>query len=145
MRKLYRSEKDKWVAGVVGGLSEYLAVDSTILRIAYIIFTLASAGAGIIGYILAVLIIPRPPMGHEPPPAATNQGGLPPMPETSSSPSSTRPNNAPMVVGLILVGLGILFLFNNFIDIHWQLFWPAILIVIGLLLLGKALMGEGKS
>ena len=145
MRKLYRSEKDKWIAGVVGGLSEYLAVDSTILRIAYIIFTLASAGAGIIGYILAVLIIPRPPMGHEPPPAATTQGGSTPMLEASSSPSSTRPNNAPMVVGLILVGLGILFLFNNFIDIHWHLFWPAILIVIGLLLLGKALMGEKKS
>jgi len=145
MRKLYRSEKDKWIAGVVGGLSEYLAVDSTILRIAYIIFTLASAGAGIIGYILAVLIIPRPPMGHEPPPAATTQGGSTPMLEASSSPSSKHPNNAPMVVGLILVGLGILFLFNNFIDIHWHLFWPAILIVIGLLLLGKALMGEKKS
>ncbi len=145
MRKLYRSEKDKWIAGVLGGLGEYLDVDATLLRIAYIVFTIASAGAGVIGYILALIIIPKPPMGHQPTPAATTEGGSTPMSETSSSQSAPRSNNAPMVVGLILVGLGVLFLFNNFIDIHWHLFWPAILIVIGLLLLGRALTGEKKS
>ena len=68
------------------------------------------------------------------------------MTETSSASQSTdRPGNAPMVVGIILVGLGVLFLFNNFIDIHWHLFWPAILIIIGLVLLGKAVMGEKKN
>ena len=146
MRKLYRSEKNKWIAGVLGGLGEYLDVDSTILRIAYIVFTLASAGAGAIGYILAVIVIPKPPMGYQPPSTAKTEGGSTPMTETSSaSQSASRPGNAPMVVGIILVGLGILFLFNNFIDIHWHLFWPAILIVIGLVLLGKALMGEKKN
>ena len=145
MRKLYRSEKDKWIAGVLGGLAEYLDVDSTILRIAYIVFTLASAGAGAIGYILAVIIIPKPPMGHQPPSTAATEGGPTPRSETSSPQNARRSNNAPMVVGLILVGLGVLFLFNNFIDIHWHLFWPAILIVIGLVLLGRALMGEKKS
>lgn len=146
MRKLYRSEKDKWIAGVLGGLGEYLDVDATILRIAYIVFTIASAGAGIIGYILAVIVIPKSPMGHQPPQEAKTEGGSTSMAETSSpSQSADRRSNAPMVVGIILVGLGVLFLFNNFIDIHWHLFWPAILIVIGLVLLGKALMGEKKS
>jgi len=146
MRKLYRSEKDKWIAGILGGLGEYLNIDATILRIAYIVFTLASAGAGIIGYILAVIIIPKPPMGYQSPQAAKTEGGSTPMTETSpASQNADRPRNAPLVVGIILVGLGVLFLFNNFIDIHWHLFWPAILIVIGLVLLGKALMGEKKS
>jgi len=146
MRKLYRSEKDKWIAGVLGGLGEYLGVDAALLRLAFIVFSLATGVVpGIIGYILAVLIIPKPPMGYQPPPAATREGGSTPMTETSSSQNSTRSRNPSMVVGLILVGLGILFLFNNFIDIHWHLFWPAILIVIGLVLLGKALTGEKKN
>lgn len=145
MRKLYRSEKDKWIAGVLGGLGEYLDVDSTILRIAYIVFTLASAGAGLIGYLLAILIIPRPPLGYPSPSATTTEGGSRPMSETSPSQSAPRPGNPSLVVGLVLIGFGILFLFNNFIDIRWHLFWPAILIVLGLVLLGKALMGEKKD
>ncbi len=67
------------------------------------------------------------------------------MSETSPSQSASRPGNPSMVVGLVLIGFGVLFLFNNFIDIRWHLFWPAILIVIGLVLLGKALMGEKKG
>jgi hypothetical protein len=127
-------------------LGEYLGVDATLLRLAFIVFCLATGGVpGIIGYILAVIIIPKPPMGQQPPPAATAEGGSTPMTETGSSHSQARSNNPSMVVGLILVGLGILFLFNNFIDIHWHLFWPAILIVIGLVLLGKALVGGKRG
>ncbi len=146
MRKLYRSEKNKWIAGVLGGLGEYLGVDATLLRLAFIVFCLATGGVpGIIGYILAVIIIPKPPMGYQPQPATTMEGGITSMPEATSSQSASRSGNPSIVVGLILVGLGILFLFNNFIDIHWHLFWPAILIVIGLILLGKALLEEKKS
>ncbi|HXF48860.1 MAG TPA: PspC domain-containing protein [Verrucomicrobiae bacterium] len=146
MRKLYRSEKDKWIGGVLGGLGEYLGVDSTLLRLAFIVFCLATGGVpGIIGYILAVIIIPKPPASSQTLSSTATEGGSTPMTETASSQNPTRPNNPSMVVGFILVGLGILFLFNNFIDIHWHLFWPAVLIVIGLVLLGKALTGEKKG
>jgi len=146
MRKLYRSQKDKWIAGVLGGLGEYLGVDATLLRLAFIVFCLATGGVpGIIGYILAVIIIPKSPAGYQPSPSTGTEGGTAPMSESTSSQTPARSNNPSMVVGLILIGLGILFLFNNFIDIHWHLFWPAILIVIGLVLLGKALAGEKKS
>ena len=146
MRKLYRSEKNKWIAGVLGGLGEYLGVDATLLRLAFIVFCLATGGVpGIIGYILAVIIIPKPPMGHQASSSTGTEGGITPMSESASPQSPARSNNPSIVVGFILVGLGVLFLFNNFIDIHWHLFWPAILIVIGLVLLGKALTGEKKS
>lgn len=146
MRKLYRSEKDKWIGGILGGLGEYLGMDSTLLRLAFIVFCLATGGVpGIIGYILAVIIIPKPPAGYQTPSLTTTEEGSTPMTETASSQSPTRSNNPSIVVGFVLVGLGILFLFNNFIDIHWHLFWPAILIVIGLVLLGKALAEEKKS
>ena len=137
MRKLYRSDREKWIAGVLGGLGEYLGIDPTILRIAYIIFSIASGGfPGIVGYILAVIIIPKPPLGYQPA-AATPETA--PSAQASSTAEAEKPSNAPLVVGIILIAIGALFLFNNFIDIRWHLFWPAILIILGLLLFGKAL------
>ncbi|RJQ32333.1 PspC domain-containing protein [Candidatus Parcubacteria bacterium] len=60
--KIYRSRKDRMVAGVMGGLGEYLDVDPTILRLIWIGVT-AFTGflPGIIAYIIAVLIIPLKP------------------------------------------------------------------------------------
>ncbi len=142
MRKLYRSEKDKWIAGVLGGLGEYLSIDPTILRIAFIIFSIASGVLpGIVGYVLAIIVIPKPPMGYEPRPAASEAGGQSP-PAPAGTAESPKSSNAPLVVGVILIALGALFLFNNFVDIRWHLFWPAILIILGLLLLGKALFNN---
>jgi phage shock protein C len=146
VRKLYRSEKDKWIAGVLGGLGEYIGADATLLRVAFIVFCLVTGVVpGVIGYLLAVIIIPKSPTGHQTPTSTGTEGGVAPMTETGSSQSPARSNNPSVVVGLILIGLGILFLFNNFIDIRWHLFWPAVLIVIGLVLLGKAMMGEKKA
>ena len=59
-KKLYRSTTDKKIAGVCGGLAEYPSVDSTIIRLivaAAVIF----AGAGLLAYIIAALIIPVKP------------------------------------------------------------------------------------
>ncbi|MBN2319997.1 MAG: PspC domain-containing protein [Acidobacteria bacterium] len=62
MKKLYRSSYDKMLGGVFGGLGEYLEVDSTILRLTYVLLTAFTALLpGIIGYIIAVIIIPSHP------------------------------------------------------------------------------------
>ncbi len=55
-RKLMLSAEDKKIAGVCGGLAEYLEVDSTLVRVGWVL--LALAGFGLIGYPLAWLIIP---------------------------------------------------------------------------------------
>ena len=56
-KRLYRIEKGKKIAGVCGGIAEYLDVDPTIIRLLWILFT-ACAGSGIIAYIVAALIMP---------------------------------------------------------------------------------------
>ena len=58
-KKLYRSNVDKKIAGVCGGLAEYLNVDSTVIRLAWALVTLF-AGAGLIAYIVAALVMPNP-------------------------------------------------------------------------------------
>lgn len=60
-KRLYRS-RDKMVGGVCAGLAEYMEVDPTLIRLAYVglsVFT--AAFPGIICYILAIIIIPLEP------------------------------------------------------------------------------------
>jgi phage shock protein C len=56
-RKLKRSNKDKMLGGVCGGLGEYLNIDPTIVRLIFIILALAG-GPGILIYIILWLIMP---------------------------------------------------------------------------------------
>ena len=58
-KKLYRSEDNKVIAGVCGGLGEFLDADPTIIRLLWAIATLVSVGVGIIAYLLAWIIIPE--------------------------------------------------------------------------------------
>lgn len=55
--KLYRSDTDRMICGVCGGLGEYFHVDATIIRLLWTI--LAFTGSGILAYIIAAIIIPR--------------------------------------------------------------------------------------
>lgn len=58
MKRLYRSSRDKQIAGICGGLGEYLNVDSNLIRILMILFFVLSGFVGIIVYLIAWLIIP---------------------------------------------------------------------------------------
>lgn len=59
-RRLYRSRKDRKIAGVCGGLAEYFNVDPTLIRIVWAVLVLG-AGTGIIAYLLFWLIVPEAP------------------------------------------------------------------------------------
>lgn len=65
MKKLYKSDKDKIFAGVLGGIGEYFNVDPTILRLGYILITVLSHFfPALIVYLIAVLIVPKRPTVH---------------------------------------------------------------------------------
>lgn len=57
MKKLYKSQLDKKICGVCGGIGEYFNLDSTIVRLIFVILGLWS-GVGILFYIIAALLIP---------------------------------------------------------------------------------------
>ena len=60
-KKLYRSLENRKLAGVCGGIAEYLVIDPVLVRLAWVIFFLAG-GAGVLAYILAWIIIPEQPV-----------------------------------------------------------------------------------
>lgn len=59
-KKLYKSNNDKKIAGVCGGIAEYLNIDSTIIRLLWIFLSFAY-GSGIIIYIICALVLPNEP------------------------------------------------------------------------------------
>ena len=59
-KKLYKSNKNKMIDGICGGIGEYINIDPTIVRLGWVVFC-ALGGSGIIAYIIAAIIIPRNP------------------------------------------------------------------------------------
>ncbi len=58
MKRLYRSKKERMVAGVCGGIGEYFDIDPVIVRIIWIFFILGY-GSGLLAYLIAWLVIPE--------------------------------------------------------------------------------------
>jgi phage shock protein C len=115
--RLHRSATDRLCCGVCGGIAEYLSVDSSLVRFAFIVGTLWG-GIGLFLYIVLAIVLPT----DEQAPASTSL-------------SSERSH---MLAGLLLVALGGLLLIANLgwaPWLSWSLFWPGVLILVGLGLL----------
>ncbi len=142
---LCRSETNRVIGGVAGGLAEYLDVDPTLIRLAFIIITLAG-GSGVLLYIILWLVIP----------SQSQAGGVPSdhvrenakeiklkaqefakNVKISKMPSQT---NTKQIIGLLLLGLGLVFLLENFgifPFLRIDKLWPLILVLIAFAILRK--------
>ncbi|KUG19956.1 MAG: PspC domain-containing protein [Methanomicrobiaceae archaeon] len=59
-KTLYRSKRDRIIAGVCGGLGDYLDVDPNVIRLLWVVITVFSGGfPGVILYIVAWVLIPE--------------------------------------------------------------------------------------
>lgn len=79
-RRLYRS-RDRQLAGVAGGMAEYLDIDPTVVRILWVIVGIASAGFALVAYVILALVMPQAPYASAP------IGGWGPAP-TATSPAA---------------------------------------------------------
>ena len=58
MKKLCKSNTNRKICGVCGGIAEYLNADPTLIRLAFILVGMA-AGSGILAYFVAALVMPE--------------------------------------------------------------------------------------
>lgn len=58
MKELRKSDTNRVICGVCGGLGEYFQADPTIVRLLLVAFTLLG-GSGIIAYLIAAVIMPE--------------------------------------------------------------------------------------
>ena len=56
-KRLFRSNTNKMICGVCGGIAEYINIDPTIVRLLWVVFSFAG-GFGLLAYIIAAIIMP---------------------------------------------------------------------------------------
>lgn len=78
-RKLYRSRKQRMIAGVCGGLGEYFGIDPTLMRLIFVVAGLFSGGLlAIIAYLIFMIVVPEEPLAQSEAPivaAPTQESG----------------------------------------------------------------------
>lgn len=139
--RLYRSEKNRVLGGVCGGIGELFDIDPSIIRIIFVLM-FAFGGSGVFIYLLLWLVIPSEGQG-----TASRESihkGIDEMRgqvhsfaqkfRASSNPAYTRPH-----LGWIIILLGLVFLFSNFgFSFNLDKFWPVVLIILGFYLITRA-------
>ena len=78
-RRLMRSRTDNKIAGVCGGLAQYLDMDPTLVRLAWVLMAIF-VGWGIIGYLIAWIVLPEEPLALPAPQLST---AISPQPASS--------------------------------------------------------------
>ena len=165
-RRLYRSRRDRQLAGVAGGMAEYLEIDPTVVRILWIL-SIFLGGFGILLYIIMAFIVPLDPRGlpgpgggswQAPGPSGTSPdgGGA----DTGAGPDGVAPDGTAtpywtvpdqrsdacggcggLIIGVMLIVFGAIALANIFLP-GWVLgvaFGLAFLVALGIaLLVGSA-------
>lgn len=114
---LRRSRTDRMIAGVCGGLSRYLEVDPVLLRIAFVVLTIAG-GSGILIYILAIILISEEKPGEELGPVHARSGAT-----------------GRILVGTALIALGTILLVDRFVSWFDKVIGPLTLIALGVAVL----------
>lgn len=124
IRRLRRSS-DRMVAGVAGGVADYVQVDPTIVRLVFaLLFILGVGITWPLVYALLWILMPEAPEGSEGEARVRTEGGADPG----------------LIFGILLVGLGLLFLTNQFALARFIGFgaaraaWPLLLIGAGAML-----------
>lgn len=60
-KRLYRSRKDRMIAGVCGGLAEYFNIDPVIVRVIAVLLLLPGGVPGFVPYIILWILVPENP------------------------------------------------------------------------------------
>ncbi len=148
-KTLHRSQTDKIIAGVCGGLAEYFSVDSTIIRLLFIL-VVALGGSGLLIYLLLWLIMPKnagetavineqrvKEFANEI--KAKAQDLREEFKKDKPEEDTVKDRRHGGLFGWVLVILGVVFLANNFMPFwmrsHMVNYWPLLLVFIGVVII----------
>ena len=110
MKRIIRSRKDRIISGVCGGFAEYFSLDPSLIRLAWIFFTIFG-GSGIIAYLLAMIVIPDEYSASQ----------------YDRNDVTPQKNDKTILWGalLVFVGLILFFMHNDLLDLIWTRFWDS--------------------
>ena len=137
-QRLHRSRDNRFMFGVAGGLAEYFNIDPVLVRVGWVLPTIATAGIAALAYIVMAIFTPD----------SARQDSTPASEPTSDSQDSNvksapegRPTKRHVVRNLLGVGLivaGMIILLQNlgvFGSIPWGIVWPVAISLLGVTIL----------
>ena len=130
-KRLYKSRTEKVIDGVCGGIADYFGIDPTLVRLLWIA-SIFAGGAGIILYIIAMIIIPTEPYQQSQNSQAQSGSSYNYNPQTGekmydvSSDGKVMRNNdgsvssmVKVIIGAVFLLMGMYFIANNFFNLSW--------------------------
>lgn len=137
-RMLYRHPQARLIGGVCGGLADFTGIDANLVRILWVVATLATGGGGILAYLALWMLLPV---------GTVAEGQL--RPPTFALNGLNMGRTAVILIALgglwFLANIGALpWLWGGFWRVMSIVFWPALLIGVGYLLLNYSGRGEIK-
>lgn len=139
-KKIFRSRTDRMLGGVCGGFAEYFNIDATLVRVLWVLACFLN-GLGVLAYIISWIVVPENP-----------------NPSEATAKESSKPKNTGLIWGTVLIVIGLFFLFQQFdfdyYPFHWfwphrwfavfqfDILWPLIIILIGVIYLVTVLKKE---
>ncbi len=131
-KQLYRSKTDRVLGGVAGGLGKYFDVDSTLIRIIFLILFF-SGGSGILLYLILWLIVPS----HQGKKIAADETIKENVEEIKIKASEIGNEQGKQWLGILLFSFGIILLLRNlgFFRFFVGQLWPLALVFIGVAML----------
>ena len=139
--RLYRSRDDRILFGVAGGLAEFFDIDPVLVRLGWVLLTVASVGLGALAYIVLAIVTPnaRQLVSREVGPVdESSKESSGEMVEARVDEGLPRRQVARNVFGVGLIIIGMIVLLGNlgvFDSVRWDIVWPAVIVVLGVTIL----------
>ncbi|MFA7676463.1 MAG: PspC domain-containing protein [Candidatus Shapirobacteria bacterium] len=145
-RKIFRSIENYMIAGVCGGLADYFKIDSSLIRIIFILLAIGG-GSGILIYLILWFVVPKE-VGTEK--EFKREEKVKEFTEDVKNKAKTIAKEIKSdvkiekmkkinILGIILILIGLVAIWNQIspIIIEWNFFWPGLLILIGIFIMFK--------
>lgn len=143
-KKIFRSIDDYMIAGVSGGLAKYFKIDSTLVRIIFVLLAIGG-GCGVLVYLILWLVIPKEKgvekeidRGEKVQEFAEDvKNKAKSMAKEIKLDTKVGKTGRVNILGIALILVGLAAIWNQIspMTIQWNFFWPGLLILIGILFL----------
>lgn len=133
-RRLHRSQDDRFLFGVAGGLADYFEVEPVLVRVGWILLTIATAGIAALAYIVMAIFTPYSGHRETEPSRDRRDGVVESAPDNSPSKRHILRN----ILGVGLIIAGMIILLQNlgvFGSIPWSIVWPVAISLLGVAIL----------
>lgn len=132
-RKFERSCSNRVIAGVCAGLGDYFNIDVALMRVLFVVSAICG-GFGFWLYIILWVVVPEEPLVG--PRFSGSDETIDITPDEDKPKDDKRSYNGAMIASMVLIFIGLIALLDNFASVNWVWkLWPAVLIIIGVMII----------